>query len=44
MPCIIGIGKPKKDAQIVKQKSIDVKDRIHWNTWENKIWRNKVCG
>lgn len=33
MPCFIGIGKPKKDAQIVKQKSIDVKDRIHWNNW-----------
>ncbi len=33
MPCFIGIGKPKKDATIVKQKEIDVKERIHWNKW-----------
>lgn len=33
MPCFIGIGKPKKDAAIVKQKSIATKERIHWNMW-----------
>lgn len=31
MPCFIGIGIPKKDAPIVKQKSINVAERIHWN-------------
>ena len=31
MPCFIGIGIPKKDAPVVKQKSIDVAERIHWN-------------
>ena len=33
MPCFIGIGKPKSDADVVKQKKIDVKDRIHWDRW-----------
>ena len=33
MPCFIGIGKPKADADVVKQKKIDVKDRIHWDRW-----------
>lgn len=33
MPCFIGIGKPKVDADVVKQKKIDVKDRIHWDRW-----------
>lgn len=33
MPCFVGIGKPKKDAAIVKQKSIATKERIHWNIW-----------
>ena len=33
MPCFIGIGKPKKDASIIKQKDINVKDRIHWDRW-----------
>lgn len=33
MPCFIGIGKPKADADVVKQKDIDVKDRIHWDKW-----------
>ncbi len=33
LPCFIGIGKPKKDAPIIKQKKIDVNDRIHWNQW-----------
>lgn len=31
MPCFIGIGIPKKDAPEIKQKNIDVKERIHWN-------------
>lgn len=31
MPCFIGIGKPKVDADVVKQKKMDVKDRIHWD-------------
>lgn len=34
MPCFIGIGKPKNDAPVVKQKEINVKDRIHWNRWK----------
>lgn len=33
MPCFIGIGKPLKDAPIIKQKDISVKERIHWNKW-----------
>ena len=33
MPCFIGIGKPKKNASVVKQKDIDVKERIHWDNW-----------
>ena len=33
MPCFIGIGKPKTDAAPIKQKEIDIKERIHWNTF-----------
>lgn len=33
MPCFIGMGKPKKDAIAIKQKNINVKERIHWNSW-----------
>lgn len=33
MPCFIGIGKPKKDVAAVKQKNINVKERIHWDNW-----------
>ena len=33
MPCFIGIGKPEKDAPVIKQKDIDVKERIHMNKW-----------
>lgn len=33
MPCFLGIGKPKKDADIVKQKDIEVNERIHWDRW-----------
>ena len=33
MPCLIGIGKTKKDAPVIKQKEIDVKERIHWDNW-----------
>lgn len=33
MPCFIGIGKPKKNASVVKQKVIDTNERIHWNKW-----------
>lgn len=33
MPCFIGIGKPKKDAVMVKQKEILLKERIHWEKW-----------
>lgn len=33
MPCFIGIGKPKNDASVIKQKDINVKDRIHWEQW-----------
>ena len=31
MPCFIGIGKAKKDAVLVKQKEINLKERVHWN-------------
>lgn len=31
MPCFIGIGKPKKGISPVKQKEINVKERIHWD-------------
>ena len=31
MPCFIGIGRPNKNAEIPKQKEIEVKDRIHWD-------------
>lgn len=33
MPCFIGIGNPEKDAPVIKQKDIDVKERIHLNKW-----------
>lgn len=33
MPCFIGIGKPREDAVLVKQKSIAAEERIHWDTW-----------
>ncbi len=31
MPCFIGIGKPKKEAEPIKQKEINIKERIHWD-------------
>ncbi|SEK22612.1 Nitroreductase [Ruminococcus sp. YRD2003] len=31
MPCFIGIGRPEKDIKPVKQKDIDIKERIHWD-------------
>ena len=31
MPCFIGIGRPKKDIQPVRQKDIDIRERIHWD-------------
>lgn len=31
MPCFIGIGKPQENAPIIKQKNIDIKERIHWD-------------
>lgn len=31
MPCFIGIGKPKKQIIPIKQKEINIKERIHWN-------------
>lgn len=33
MPCFIGIGKPKKGEPTVKQKDIDLRERIHWDKW-----------
>ncbi|MDE7267818.1 MAG: nitroreductase family protein [Lachnospiraceae bacterium] len=33
MPCFIGIGKPKRNAPVIKQKDIQMKERIHWNKW-----------
>lgn len=31
MPCFIGIGKPASDAAAVKQKKININERIHWD-------------
>ncbi|MCR4657555.1 MAG: nitroreductase family protein [Lachnospiraceae bacterium] len=33
MPCFIGMGRPKENASIPKQKDIDIKDRIHWDVF-----------
>lgn len=33
MPCFIGIGKSQKNIPAIKQKDIDLKQRIHWNKW-----------
>ena len=33
MPCFIGVGKPKKDVSIIKQKSIEIGERIHFDKW-----------
>ena len=33
MPCFIGVGKPHKGLVPVKQKEINIKERIHWDTF-----------
>ncbi len=33
MPCFIGIGRPQKGILPIKQKDIDLKQRIHWDKW-----------
>ena len=33
MPCFIGIGKPKADAEQIKQKEISVQERMHFDRW-----------
>ncbi len=33
MPCFIGIGKPKPGIIPVKQKEINLRERIHWNNY-----------
>ncbi len=33
VPCYIGIGKTKENADVVKQKEIDIDSRIHFNKW-----------
>ncbi len=33
MPCFIGIGKPQENAPVIKQKDIDITERIHLNKW-----------
>ncbi len=33
MPCFVGIGRPKKNIPAIKQKDIDLKQRIHINKW-----------
>ncbi len=33
MPCFIGIGRPQKGITPIKQKDIDLKQRIHWDKW-----------
>lgn len=36
MPCFVGVGRPSESAVLIKQKRIDLNDRIHWNTWHTK--------
>lgn len=31
MPCFIGIGRPKQNAAPVRQKEIDIRERMHFN-------------
>lgn len=31
IPCFLGLGKPKKDAKMCKQKEINTKEKIHYN-------------
>lgn len=31
MPCFIGIGKPQDNVPAIKQKYVDITERIHWN-------------
>ena len=33
MPCFIGIGRPQKNITAIKQKDIDLKQRVHWDKW-----------
>ena len=33
MPCLIGLGLPRKDAKMVEQKEVSIKERIHSNKW-----------
>ena len=33
MPCFIGIGKPLKNTIPIKQKNINIYERIHWNKY-----------
>ena len=33
MPCFIGIGMPKADAEQIKQKEISVQERMHFDRW-----------
>ena len=33
MPCFIGIGIPRENAPVPRQKSIDIKTRIHWDKY-----------
>ncbi len=33
MPCFIGIGKPQDNVPAIKQKYVDITERIHWNKW-----------
>ena len=33
MPCFIGIGIPRENALVPRQKSIDIKTRIHWDKY-----------
>ena len=31
MPCFIGIGRPRRGMENVRQKEIDIRQRIHWD-------------
>ena len=33
MPCFLGVGKPRKGAEGVAQKEVDLRERIHRNRW-----------
>jgi len=33
LPCYLALGYPAKNAKVISQKAVSVKDRIHFNSW-----------